>query len=109
HRPHQCEPAATTARSRCGLDRKREVWGGVYFAFHIPDRGSRSHLMNVASLSQDLYEFAVELRQLAFRPAQLFAVLALAGYAELFAGAVFGDSEVARSLHALWRTSEVRG
>ena len=34
--------------------------------FHIPDRGSRSHLMNVASLSQDLYEFVVELRRLAY-------------------------------------------
>jgi hypothetical protein len=34
--------------------------------FRIPDKGSPTHLMNVASLSQDLYEFAVESRQLAY-------------------------------------------
>jgi hypothetical protein len=38
----------------------------LHFGFYIPDRGSLSHLMDVASLSQDLYKFAVELRQLAY-------------------------------------------
>ena len=46
-------------------EESRDPLAGTHFTFSQPDGGSRS-LMTVASPSQVLYGFAVELRQLAY-------------------------------------------